>query len=480
MSSRPKNIGIKAIEIYFPSQCVDQAELEKFDGVSQGKYTIGLGQTKMSFCDDREDIYSFALTVCSNLLSKYQIDTNSIGRLEVGTETILDKSKSVKSVLMQLFGDNTNIEGVDTVNACYGGTNALFNSINWVESSAWDGRDAIVVTGDIALYAKGSARPTGGAGAVAMLIGPNAPVVVEPGLRGSYMQHAYDFYKPDLTSEYPIVDGHFSIKCYTEAVDACYKAYNKREVTLAKSQTNGHTNGHSNDLTNGHLNGYINGNGVHEEESTATKTPLDRFDYMAFHAPTCKLVSKSYARMLYNDYLNDPSSPSFADVPIELRDMDYTKSLSDKVVEKTFMGLSKKRFNQRVQPSIEIPTMCGNMYCASVYGGLVSLLSNVDSAALQDKRIGVFSYGSGLASSLFSLKVQGSTEVFQKTLDLKERLAARRVVAPEVYDQMCDLRKKAHLQKSYIPSGSAATIKKGVYYLETVDDMFRRKYDTKA
>jgi hydroxymethylglutaryl-CoA synthase len=35
-------------------QCVDQAELEKFDGVSQGKYTIGLGQTKMSFCDDRE------------------------------------------------------------------------------------------------------------------------------------------------------------------------------------------------------------------------------------------------------------------------------------------------------------------------------------------------------------------------------------------------------------------------------------------
>lgn len=40
-------------------QCVDQAELEKFDGVSQGKYTIGLGQTKMSFCDDREGMQSF-------------------------------------------------------------------------------------------------------------------------------------------------------------------------------------------------------------------------------------------------------------------------------------------------------------------------------------------------------------------------------------------------------------------------------------
>ena len=73
MASRPQNIGIKAIEIYFPNQvcgnsrwnlelehvliylqCVDQADLEKFDGVAAGKYTIGLGQTRMSFCDDRE------------------------------------------------------------------------------------------------------------------------------------------------------------------------------------------------------------------------------------------------------------------------------------------------------------------------------------------------------------------------------------------------------------------------------------------
>ncbi|KAK2628371.1 hypothetical protein QTJ16_003017 [Diplocarpon rosae] len=457
MSARPQNIGIKAMEIYFPNQCVAQVELEKFDGVSTGKYTIGLGQTQMSFCDDREDIYSFALTAVSNLLSKYKIDPDSIGRLEVGTETLLDKSKSVKSVLMQLFGNNTNIEGVDTINACYGGTNAVFNAVNWVESSGWDGRDAIVVAGDIALYAKGAARPTGGAGAIAMLIGPNAPIVVEPGLRGSYMQHAYDFYKPDLTSEYPIVDGHFSNRCYTQAVDECYKAYNKRGATL-KSLANGHTNG----------------------EVTDYKTPLDRFDYMAFHAPNCKLVAKSYARLLYNDFLTHPSASTFAEVPAELRDLDYTKSLADKVLEKTFMGLSKKRFNERVAPSLLAPTNCGNMYTASVYSGLVSLFSTVDSASLQGKRIGVFSYGSGLASSFFSLKVVGSVETIAKALNLQERLDARIVVAPEVYDSMCELRKKAHLQKSYIPTGSAETIASGVYYLENVDDLFRRVYKIKA
>lgn len=48
------------------------------------------------------------------------------------------------------------------MHACYAGTNALFNSIAWVESSDWDGRLALVVAADIAEYAKGPARPTGG------------------------------------------------------------------------------------------------------------------------------------------------------------------------------------------------------------------------------------------------------------------------------------------------------------------------------
>lgn len=356
------------------------------------------------------------MTVTQNLIEKYSVDVNNIGRLEVGTETLLDKSKSVKSVLMQLFGENTNVEGVDNINACYGGTNALFNAIDWVESSAWDGRDALVVAGDIALYAKGNARPTGGAGAVAILIGPNAPIVVDAGKRGSYMAHAYDFYKPDLTSEYPVVDGHFSVNCYTEAVDACYKAYNNREAVLAAQAPA--TNG-----TNG--------------TTAPAATGLDRFDYMAFHAPTCKLVSKSYARLLYNDFLNSPEDPQFESIPKELRDLNYKQSLSDRGIEKAFIGLAKKRFEERVKPSVEVPTNCGNMYTASVYSGLCSLLKNVDSEQLQGKRIGVFSYGSGLASSLFSFKVKGSTAQFTENLNLTERLAARNVVSPEVYDAVC-------------------------------------------
>lgn len=403
-----------------------------------------------------------SLTTLSSLMRKYNVDPKSVGRLEVGTETLLDKSKSVKSVLMQLFAPsgNTNIEGVDTVNACYGGTNAVFNSINWIESSAWDGRDAVVVCGDIALYAKGNARPTGGAGCVAMLIGPDAPIVFEPGLRASYITHAYDFYKPDLTSEYPVVDGQFSLKCYTEAVDACYKAYAAREQTLKANQ-----------------NGTNGTNGTVDDES---HTPLDRFDYILYHAPTCKLVQKSFGRMLYNDYLANPSHPAFAEVAPELRDLHYEASLTDKAVEKTFMGLTKKRFAERVQPGLHVATLCGNMYTATVYAGLASLLSHVTFSPSEPKRIGLFSYGSGLASSMFSAKIVGDVSYMAEKLDLKNRLTSRTELSPQAYDEMCKLREHAHLQKNFKPSGNTEILQPGTYYLTEVDDMFRRFYEVKA
>lgn len=159
----PENVGIIAMDIYFPTTYVEQTNLEEFNGVSKGKYTVGLGQKRMAFCNDREDIASICLTVTDRLFKKYQISPKDIGFMMIGTETIVDKSKSVKTVLMDLFKDsgNTDIEGVHATNACYGGTASLFHAIDWIESSSWDGRYALVIAGDIAVYASGPARPTG-------------------------------------------------------------------------------------------------------------------------------------------------------------------------------------------------------------------------------------------------------------------------------------------------------------------------------
>ena len=136
MNTKPRayDVGLLATEIYFPNTFVSQSDLEVFNSVSKGKYTIGLGQTTMACLNDREDINSITLTCVNNLLKKNNISPRQIGRLEVGTETLLDKSKSLKTVLMNLFleSGNHDIEGVTSINACYGSTNALFNSLNWV------------------------------------------------------------------------------------------------------------------------------------------------------------------------------------------------------------------------------------------------------------------------------------------------------------------------------------------------------------
>lgn len=54
-----------------------------------------------------------------------------------------------------------------------------------------------MVAADIAIYASGNARCTGGAGAVAMLVGPDAPLVIERGKFTRYVSHKclYHFQK---------------------------------------------------------------------------------------------------------------------------------------------------------------------------------------------------------------------------------------------------------------------------------------------
>ncbi|KAF7308927.1 3-hydroxy-3-methylglutaryl coenzyme A synthase [Mycena kentingensis (nom. inval.)] len=453
---RPRDVGILAMEVYFPLRCISEADLEDYDGVSKGKYTIGLGQEYMAWPDDREDINSFALNAVAGLLEKYKIDPKSIGRIDVGTETIIDKSKSVKTTLMSLFAESGNfdIEGIDSKNACYGSTAALYNAINWVESSSWDGRNAIVVAGDIAIYAKGAARPAGGAGAVAMLIGPNAPVVFEP-IHGTYMADTYDFYKPNLSSEYPEVDGPVSVVTYIQALDNAYQAYKTKTAKALKKAMNGHANGHA-----------------------STSFSLDDVDYALFHSPYGKQAVKGHARMLYNDFVASPQDAQFANIPEaeSILALTPTKALTDKNVEKTFVAAGKASFKAKVDPAMACSRRLGNMYTASLYGCLASLLSTVPAAELKGKRASMYAFGSGCAGSFWTFRVKGDTSEIAEKMDLVKRLAAMKVVPCQEFVDALDLREKNHNAVGYTPEGSVDNIWPGAYYLDHVDEKYRRKY----
>ncbi|KAJ2804767.1 3-hydroxy-3-methylglutaryl coenzyme A synthase [Coemansia guatemalensis] len=440
---RAENVGILAIDVYFPSRYVDQAELEQHDGVSAGKYTIGLGQSKMSFCDDREDISSVSMTAVQGFMEKYNISYSDIGRLEVGTETIIDKSKSTKTVLMKLFEESGNfsVEGIDTTNACYGGTSALFNACQWVDSAAWDGRLALVVAGDIAVYGKGAARPSGGVGTACILVGPNAPLALEFPLRGTFMEHIYDFYKPDMSSEFPTVDGPLSVTSYVRAVDHAYSAYLEKLEKVA---------------------GIAN-------------PSLDDLDYVVFHSPYTKQVVKGFARMVYNDFLRNPEAETFAEVQ-QFKDLSREESYGNKVLEKAFINVSKSQFASKTEASLLAARNIGNMYTGSVFFGLASLLSQTPFEKLNGKRIALFSYGSGCAASTYSFRVRADTSKIARTIDLAARLDKRIKVAPADFEKIMELREKTHNAQEYEPTGNIEELKPGTYYLQKIDSKWRRAY----
>ena len=293
------------------------------------------------------------------------------------------------------------------------------------------------------------------------------------------MANTYDFYKPKLDSEYPEVDGPLSITTYLTALDQTYKTFREKSKrrAAAYSQANGHANG--NGATNGaNGNGHANGKSVSEEDKPFS---LEEVDYPIFHSPYGKMVQKAHARLVYNDFLANPDAPRYANVPERETWLaqSHKASLTDKNLEKAFMAFAKADFESTVEKGMRCARRCGNMYTASLYGCLSSLIAAVPPTELHGRRLSMFAYGSGIASSFFVLRVKGDTSEMREKLDLQRRLAAIKVVPCQEYVDALKLREGNHNAAGYTPEGSLDDIWPGGYYLEHVDSKYRRKYGRK-
>lgn len=444
-----KNVGISAIEVYFPRNAVNQSDMEEFDGCSVGKYTIGLGQEQMGFCADNEDVVSISLTVTESLLRNYEIDPNSIGFLAVGTETIIDKSKSVKTELMRLFGDNSDIEGVDVKNACYGGTQAVFHAIDWIYANyLTEKRNAIVVLADIAVYEAGPARCTGGAGSIAVLITPDAPIAFDRGLRATYMTGTWDFYKPigKYSTEYPTVDGPLSLKCYMNSLDACYWSYKKKAAKLFGENIS-----------------------------------LSSFSAVMFHSPFSRMAQKGLARLAYRDY----ESGKLADSS-HLAELGVIcpSSFEDRDVMRCLLRGSESLWREKTHPYLELNRRIGNMYTPSLFAQLVVYLAS--GSIDKSDRILFFAYGSGSASAMFSASVNASGMLLDKMREISrlaiDRLEERLICTPQTYAEALIMRE--NLLASNVPvmpkancsDPSTLNLFPGTYFLTLIDEKNRRCY----
>ena len=62
-------------------------------------------------------------------------------------------------------------------------------------------------------------------------------------------------------------------------------------------------------------------------------------------------------------------------VPDTCRGRTLEDTIGDRDVEKSMMKSSLEEFKAKTEPSILLGREVGNMYCASLYGGLASLLA---------------------------------------------------------------------------------------------------------
>jgi len=153
-------------------------------------------------------------------------------------------------------------------------------------------------------------------------------------------------------------------------------------------------------------------------------------------------------------------------------------------LETKLLANSKHLFDNKTKASLLVANQVGNMYTASVYGGLVSYLISKNESDLRGNRICMFSYGSGLQASMYSLRVSGTSDKLPQLLEgmseVAQRLENRVKIDPTQFAKTMLVREETHHKAPYVPTGSTDDMLDGTFYLETVDEMHRRKYSRKV
>ncbi len=445
-----KKIGIDAISFYVPPLYVSIKELAQERKISFEKLNIGLGLNKMAIADKNEDSASFAANALLSLIQDNHLDPKSIGRIYLGTESALDAAKptatyaieAVEAELEATFGYRCfkNCDVLDMTFACIGGVDALHNSIDWVRSG--NNKQAVVITSDIAKYElRSTGEYTQGAGAVALLIKEEPSILSISETWGVSTMSVGDFFKPrrtynkldllketigsfkeqisdtdvhtflknsssefwsdpnenvELFKEEPVYDGPFSNACYhnriTEALDH-YKTQKKINV-------------------------------------------LREWGHLIFHLP----YAFQARRLIVNNWINWlKENNKINSLYLEIGNPptnDKEKLIWIKKVAKS--KLYKKFIAARIEPGEKASSEIGNMYTASIFMSLLSLLSTSAkiNTELSSNKIGFFSYGSGSKSKVFEGQIQPDWKKKINKIQLFSKLNTRTKINVDLYEKL--------------------------------------------
>jgi len=230
--------GIEALNVFAGSAFLDLATLAAHRGLERNRFD-NLLMTQKTVALPCEDPVTYAVNAARPLIDALSSqEKDRIELLITCTESGIDFSKSISSYVHHHLGLNRNCRMFEIKQACYSGTAGLQMAVSFVLSQVSPGAKALVVTTDLSRTAvhrdadEGSqdwsfAEPSGGAGAVAMLVSDRPRIFeVDVGANGYYGHEIMDTCRPTVDSEAGDVD--LSLLSYLDCCEASFREYASR------------------------------------------------------------------------------------------------------------------------------------------------------------------------------------------------------------------------------------------------------------
>ncbi|MBT8261979.1 MAG: hydroxymethylglutaryl-CoA synthase [Bacteroidia bacterium] len=439
--------GIDAISFYVPSLYVPMQELAAKRDIPYEKLRRGLGLEKMAIPDVNEDAASFAANALLKLIQDNDLDPNKIGRIYLGTESAVDGSKptatyaieAVENMLAEKWGERSfkNCDVVDLTFACVGAVDAMHNCLDWVQNG--EERKAVVIASDLSKYELHSTGEyTQGAGAVAVLITKEPALIAFDKTWGVATKSVGDFFKPRRFFN--------KQQLAKDLLEQFNKDYSEEELNEVIAKTNSGFWNEKNDLVelfkeepvfDGQYSNQCYSDRVtealeHFYEQRSTNY-LEEWDYLVFHLP----YAYHGRRIIFSNWLNwiretgniDTLTNEIGQPTDDIKSWERLASKSE---------MYRSFVNEKIEMGERASSFIGNMYTASIFMALLSLLRSGynEGVDLTAKKIGFIAYGSGSKSKVFEGVVQKKWKEKIAKVPVFENLKIRAAVDVELYEKM--------------------------------------------
>ncbi len=442
-----KKVGIAAMSFYVPQLFLEIADLAEARNIAFAKLNKGLGLNKMALCDQNEDAASMAATALLKLINENNIDPRTIGRIYLGTESALDAAKPtatyatgmVEEKLTEKFGARCfkNCDVVDLTFACIGAVDALHNSLDWIR--AGENRQAIVIASDLAKYELNSTGEyTQGAGAVALHLTENPQILSISATVGVGQESVGDFFKPRRSFAKDEV-----LKSTAQSLKQLISASEKDELLNSDDRFWGKENTEfelfkEEPVFDGPYSNECYQNRIAEAlkhyQNQAELNVLEDWQHLIFHLPYAfqgrRMILKNWLQWqketdnlasLYSE-IGEPNSDSYS---------EWLKHAAKSASYQKFVA-------ERIAPGEKASSEIGNMYTASIFMSLLSMLANAAAQGrdVPGETVGFLSYGSGSKAKVFQGEIAAGWQARIAQLDLFKQLDSRQAISTAEYEAL--------------------------------------------